>query len=171
FARRWIEVLAGRDAATIDRDQLRLERFASAGCQLSHQVPVAGAAKRHAFALALDNRSDGDTLNSAGRKPRPHLAPQELRDVDTVEPVRDPPRFLRSYQPVVDPARVLQGVGDRLFGDLVKYQPADGNLRLEHLAQVPTDGLAFAVFVGRQVEALGGFDRLLQLLDLLLFAA
>ncbi len=44
---------------------------------------------------------------------------------------------------------------DRFFGDLVEDDAADRHLRLEHLAQVPADRLAFAVRVGREHQ-LGG---------------
>ena len=46
--------------------------------------------------------------------------------------------------------------------------PLDGNLRLEHLVQVPGDRLALAVFVGREQELVGVLEERLQLGDLLL---
>ena len=43
----------------------------------------------------------------------------------------------------------------------------DRHLRLEHLAKMPTDGLALAVFVRRQIEVLGLLQGGLQFLHLL----
>ena len=45
---------------------------------------------------------------------------------------------------------------------------AHGNFRLQHLEQVPRDGLALAVFVGREEELVGVLELSLQLGDLLL---
>ena len=64
-------------------------------------------------------------------------------------------------------ARLLERFADRLFGDLVEHQPVDRHLRLQHLAEVPTDGLALAVFVRRQIEVLGVLQQALELADLL----
>ena len=43
-----------------------------------------------------------------------------------------------------------------------------GHLRLERLHEVPRDGLALAVLVGREVELVGVLDERLELADLLL---
>ena len=83
------------------------------------------------------------------------LPPQQRRDVVAVEPIDDPPHLLGPHQVVVDLARLLQRLADRLLGDLVEHQAVDRHLRLQNLAEVPTDGLALAVFVRRQVEVLG----------------
>ena len=59
-------------------------------------------------------------------------------------------------------AGIGQGVVNRLLGDLVKHQAVDRHLGLEHLAQMPTDRLAFAVFVRRQDTARSlSFSKLL----------
>jgi hypothetical protein len=47
----------------------------------------------------------------------------------------------------------------------VEDHPLDGHLGLEHLAQMPRDRLAFAVFVGRQQELVGLGELLLQVGD------
>ena len=46
-----------------------------------------------------------------------------------------------------------------------------GTLRLQDLEQVPGDRLAFAVFVGREVELVGVLEQLLQLVDVALLVA
>ena len=60
-----------------------------------------------------------------------------------------------------------QGVANRLFGDFVKNQAMDRHLRVEHFAEMPTNGLPFAVFVRRQIEIGGLLQSGLQLADLL----
>jgi hypothetical protein len=57
-------------------------------------------------------------------------------------------------------SRGCSGGEDRLFGDFVKHQPMDRHLGLQHLAQVPTDGLALAVFVRRQIQFVGVLEQL-----------
>jgi len=65
---------------------------------------------------------------------------------------------------------VLEGVLDRLFGDLVEDHALDRHLRLEDFGQVPGYALALAVFVGRQDDFVGFGQRLAQRLDDLLLA-
>src|SRR5262249_32185385 len=66
----------------------------------------------------------------------------------------------------VDLARLLDGLEDRLLGDLVEHQTADFLFRrAELLGEVPADGFAFAVGVGRDVDLVGRLRRVFQLLD------
>ncbi len=114
----------------------------------------------HPLPLALDDQPHRHALHAAGRKPRPNLPPQQRRDVVAVQPVDDPPHLLGPDQVLVDlRAGCFKRVADRLFGDLVKHQPMHRHLRLEHLAKMPTDGLALAVFVRRQIEFFGVFQQ------------
>jgi hypothetical protein len=50
----------------------------------------------------------------------------------------------------------------------VEYKPHDGDVGLEHLNQVPGDGLALAIFVGCEVELRRLLELLLESRDLLL---
>ena len=52
------------------------------------------------------------------------------------------------------------------LGDLVEDHPADRDLRLERLEQVPGDRLALAVGVGGEVELVGVLEQALELGDL-----
>ena len=63
---------------------------------------------------------------------------------------------------------MLERLLDRVFGDLVEDDAADGDLRLEHLRQVPADRLAFAVRVGGEQQLGRVLQRRLQVRDLLL---
>ncbi len=50
-------------------------------------------------------------------------------------------------------------------GDLVEDHPLHRHLRLEHLLQVPGDGLPFAVLIRREVELVGVLQQRLQPFD------
>ena len=58
----------------------------------------------------------------------------------------------------------LHRVERRVFGDLVQLD-ALGILELEQLRQMPGDGFAFAIGVGREEDFGRGFQRALELLD------
>ena len=57
---------------------------------------------------------------------------------------------------------------DGVAGDLVEHHAADGDLGLEHLEEVPRDGLALAVLVRREQELVRVLELALELGDLLL---
>ena len=59
----------------------------------------------------------------------------------------------------------LERALDRVLGDLVEHHAPHGDLRLEHLAQVPGDRLALAVLVRREQELVGLGELLLQIRD------
>jgi hypothetical protein len=60
---------------------------------------------------------------------------------------------------------------DGLRGDLVEDHPADRDLRVERLEQVPGDGLALAVLIGGEEELVRVLEQRLELGDLLLLVA
>ena len=97
--------------------------------------------------------------------PRPDAAERDVRHLVADEPVEDAATFLRLDQLHVEVAPVLDGVGDRLVGDLVEHHALHRHLRLEHLEEVPRDRLALAVLVGREVELARVLERGLQLGD------
>ncbi len=76
---------------------------------------------------------------------------------------------------MVDLARILHRLADGLLGDGVEDHPLDGLVLerlflLQHLEHVPGNRLALAVGVGCENEAVGGFDRLCDVVDALLGA-
>src|SRR5690606_23535116 len=93
---------------------------------------------------------------------------QHGRDLVAVEAVEDAAGLLRVDEVLVEVARVLQRPLDRLARDLVEDHALDRHLRLERLEEVPRDGLALAVLIGREVELVGVLERALELRDLLL---
>ena len=162
-----IEVLAGRHARLAKANQRRGKLLALAR-QLRFQVPVGAGPERTPGFLPFDDQPDGDALDAPGAESGLHLLPQHRRQRVAVEPIDDAPALLRPDQALVDVAGMREGVVDRLFRDLVELDPADGDLGLEDLAQVPGDRLAFAVGVGRQQHFGGVLERRLQILDILL---
>ena len=59
---------------------------------------------------------------------------------------------------------MLDGVG----GDLVEDHPLDRHTRVEHLEQMPRDGLTLAILIGREIELVGLLQERLEVLDLVL---
>jgi hypothetical protein len=59
----------------------------------------------------------------------------------------------------------LHGALDALARDLVESQALHGHLGLEHLEQVPGDGLSLAVLIGGEVDLLGVLELGLDLGD------
>ena len=57
-----------------------------------------------------------------------------------------------------------------VLSDLVEDHSTNRHLRLQHLEQMPCDGLALAVLVSGQQEFVGTREQLLQFCDALLFA-
>ena len=159
------EVPAAGDALPLDGDEPRVEALR---IERGQEIPPCGRAERHPLALALDDEPRRHRLDTAGREPGHDLLPEDRRHLVAVEPVEDPPRLLRVDKPLVDLARLLERLLDRVAGDLVEDHPPHGNLRLQHLEQVPGDRLALAVLVRREQELVGAGELLLQLRDRLL---
>jgi hypothetical protein len=106
-------------------------------------------------------------LDPPGREAGGHLLPQHGRDLVAVEAVQDAPGLLGVDEAPVEVAGVGDGVLDRLRRDLVEHHAAHRHVgrRVEHLEQVPGDGLALPVLVGGEVELVRRLQRLAQSLD------
>lgn len=167
-----VEVAALRDAPAVDGlqagDQRRRVRRISraAGREGARQVPVLGGTERDALAFPLDHEPGRDGLDTAGRQARHDLLPQDRRDLVPVEAVEDAAGLLGVDHALVEVARVGDGLPDRVLGDLVEHHALDRDLGLEHLQEVPCDGLALAVLIGGEEEFVGVLQQVLELLDL-----
>ncbi len=166
-----VEVLAGGHAITVDGDQRGGEdAWIALGGTLDREraldVPVLAGAELHPGALALHDDPGGHRLHTARRQLRHDLLPQDRADLVPVEPVEDAAGLLGVDQGLVQLARVRHGLLDRGAGDLVEHHPADRDLRLQRLDQVPGDGLALAVLICREVQLGGLLDQFLELGDL-----
>jgi hypothetical protein len=139
--------------------------------ELGLEVGVGGRAERDPLPLPVDHQPGGDRLHPPGGQLGHDLLPQHGRDLVPVQPVQHAARLVGVDQAVVHLARVGDGPGDRLRGDLVEDHPAVRHLGLELLQQVPGDGLALAVFIGGEQEFVGVLEQALELGDLLALVA
>ena len=162
-----VEVPARGDAHGVEGCELGRKVLLLLGENRRH-VPVGGGDEGHALAFARDDQPRGHRLHSPGREPGRDLAPQEGRDLVAHEAVEDAARFLGVHQLRIELAGIVERPGDGLRRDLVEHHALDRDLRLEHLVQMPGDGLAFAVLVGCEQQFVGLFEQLFQLGDLLL---
>ena len=95
-------------------------------------------------------------MHPPGRKPARYLRPQQGRKLEADDAVQETPRLLRVHLVLVDLARFLEGTGDGATGDFVEHHPAIARrIAADHLAQMPGDGLAFAVAVGGEIDVAG----------------
>ena len=156
-----VEVLAGRQRAcrrarpaTPANGRLVL-RPAALSCERGARGPSSGGDERHALALALDDDAGGDATAPGRRTAPADLLPQDRADLVAVEAVEDAAGLLGVDQAAVEVAGVVDGVADGLGGDLVEHHPLDRHLGVQHLEQVPRDGLALAILIRREVELVG----------------
>jgi hypothetical protein len=84
LAGRGVEVLARRNFAAADADQLGFELLAVAGREARDQVPPGGRAEGHPLSFAFDNQAHGHALHAAGGKACPYLFPEQWRDLVAV---------------------------------------------------------------------------------------
>ena len=159
-----VEVLARREALVVDADEVRLDvTFGRA--EEAIDVPVACGDEGDPRALALDDDPRRHALDATCAQPRHHFLPQHRRDLVAVEAIEDAPRLLGVDEPAVDVPRVVDGLLDRLAGDLVEHHPLDRHFGLEDLEQVPGDALSLAIFIGREQHFVRLLDQLLELAD------
>ena len=165
-----VEVAAERDAAAFDGGKTRLELRGVAGqrSELGAQVPIVGGDERHALALTLDDDAGRNGLDAAGGQARHDLLPQHRGDLVAVETVKNTAGFLRVDEVDVQVTGVFRGLEDGGLGDLVEDHAAHRHLGLEHLEQVPRDGLALAVRVCCEVELVALLELGFKVRDLLL---
>ena len=113
--------------------------------------------------FALDDEAERDGLDPAGGKTGLDAAPEQRADLVAHQPVEDAAGLLGVDLLLVDIARRLHGLLDRVLGDLVKEDPVGWHRHVELVGHVPGDGLAFTVRVGGQVDRGGPLGRLLEL--------
>jgi hypothetical protein len=167
LARFGVEILTGRDPLIIQAGE-RCHELTPLALQPGLEVPVHRRPERAALFFTLDDEADGDALHTSGTQPRLNFLPQKRRQRVAVEPIQNAAALLRPDKILVDLARVIERLLDRVLGDLMEHDAAHRHLRLEHLRQVPADGFTFAVRVGGQQNLRRVFHRGLQMRDLLL---
>jgi hypothetical protein len=155
----------------VDLGQRGLEGRRGLGLKAGGDVPVFLGLEGLAFPLPVDDEPECDRLDPAGRQAAGDLLPQEGADEVADQTVEDTAGLLGVEQARVDLAEVRESRRDPLLGDLVEGSPKDVRIDLgQELAEVPGDGFALAVGVGRQDDALAVLGRLPEVRDdLLLF--
>ena len=106
--------------------------------QLGADVEVGLALEGLNLALALNDESHGDTLHTACRQRRLHLAPQHGRQLEAHNAVEHTACLLGIHQVQVDAAGMLDGSENGRLRNLVEHD-AVGLLLVEtqHFAQMP----------------------------------
>ena len=132
------------------------------------QIPPVGGDELQPGPLTGHDEAHGDGLHPARGEAGLHLAPEHRGDVVAEQPVDDAPRLLSPDQLHVQGPGRGQGGADGPRGDLMEDHALHRHLGLEHLQQVPGDGLPLAIFIGGEVDLRGLLEQGLELLDLLL---
>ena len=164
-----VEVGAAGDGRAVQASEAGQEGLRVLGGERL-DVPVAGGDERHPLALPLDDHAGRGGLHATGREARLHLVPEHRRDVPAEEAVEDAAGLLGIDQGEVQLAGVADGGLDRVLGDLVEDHALDGHLRVEHLQEVPRDGLALAVLIRGEQDLVGALERALEFADRLRLA-
>ncbi len=158
----------------VEGGEARRELGRNLARELRVDRPVLDRDERFDLALALADDAEGDGLDPAGGEAPPDLLPEQVRDLVSDEAVDDAPGLLGVDALRVDLARVFHGREHGLLGDLVEAHPTKrrrlAGSGLQRLAQVPGDGFALAVGVGREIDRVRGLGRALELVDRLLFS-
>ena len=155
------------DLPAIRADKPRLEGLAPGGEKRRHQRPVFPRDEALDLLLAIADEAQGDRLHAACRTRARQFPPEHGRKLEAHEVIQRASSQIGIDQRLVDLARVRHGMGHGILGDGVEGH-ALHRLALEHAARfqrfenVPRDGLALAIRVGRENEAVrilhGGGD-------------
>ena len=117
------------------------------------------------------DEAHGHALHAACGQAPAHLAPQEGAELVTHQTVQHTAGLLGVEQIFVDGAGVGHALLHALFGDLVKGDAVGGvGVQPQDVGQMPADGFAFAVRVGRQQNAVGVLGLAFEFLDELFLA-
>ncbi|MDT4813196.1 hypothetical protein FQZ97_461700 [compost metagenome] len=123
------------------------------------------------FLLALDHQLHRHRLHAAGGEAAGDLLPQQRGHHVADHAVEEAPRLLRVHPVDVEFAGAGEGFLDRLLGDLVEHHALVATvIAADGLAQVPGDGLPFAVQVGCEIDGVGILGQPAQFVDDLFLA-
>ena len=124
--------------------------------QLRRDRPVFLGLERLDLPFPLDDEAQRDRLHAPRRETVADLIVQKRRELVAHEAVEHAARLLRVDEVVIDRARRFQSMTDRLGRDLVELDAVPAVLgKPQHRLQMPTDRLALAVGVGREIYPVG----------------
>ncbi len=153
----------------VDADELAAELRRQRRLEVCLDAPVLDRDELPDLLLALHHQAHGHALHAARGEAAADLLPEDGRDPVADQPVENAARLLRVIEIAVELQRRLDGLLDGLLGDLVEEDARGGHLALlELLEDVPGDGLALAVGVGGEEDAVDALGRRLELGDHLL---
>ena len=171
-------VVSGLDRAVLQPlavggDQSSLELIAPRGAEQCGDIPVLFRNEAFDFGFAVADEAEGDGLHPARRAGARQLAPKDRRQVEADKVVEGAAGEIGVHQRGIDIPRRGHGVKDRLLGDGVEDDALDGLVPqhaplLEKIENVPGNGLAFPIRVGREEQAVGSLNRVGNVLDALL---
>ena len=102
----------------------------------------------------------GNGLNSSGRKPPPHLIPEQRTDLVSDQPVQNAPCLLRIHLVLIDASWLFERFLNGVFGDFVEKNPVNvSGFAGKLFKQMLTDRLSFAIRVRCEVDVLDIFGR------------
>ena len=124
--------------------------------QFRRDRPVLLRLERLDLPLALDDEPQCNRLHTPRREPVADLIVQKRRELVAHKAVEHAARLLRVDEVIVDRARRLQGMADRLGRNFIELDAVLAVLgKPQHRLQVPADRLALAVRVGCKIYPVG----------------
>ncbi|MNZ46308.1 hypothetical protein D3C78_639860 [compost metagenome] len=152
-------------------DDFEARFFALRRAEIGVHFPVLFRNEGADFLLALDHQFHRYRLHPAGGQAAGDLLPEQRGNHVADHAIEEASGLLRVHPIDVEFARLGEGFLDRLLGDFVEHHAlvalviaADG------LAQVPGDGLPFAVQVGCEIDGVGILGQATQFVDDLFLA-
>ncbi len=145
------------ELAAVQVGEAGLQRLLLGGAEQDVDRPVFAALEDLDLGLALADQAQRHGLHAAGRAAARQLAPQHGREGEAHEIVERAARHVGVDQGLVELARMGDGVEHRLLGDGVEgdaldVDPVQRLLGLEHVPDMPGNGLALAIRVGGEIE-------------------
>ena len=139
--------------------------------QSSVHVPVFLGLKGFDLLLAVVDDADGYALDAARRQAAPDFPPQEGAQLIAHQTIQHTAGLLGVEEVFVDGAGVGHTLLHALLGDLIEGHAVGlVGVEAQDVGQMPADGFAFTVRVGRQQHTVGVFGLALQLFDELFLA-
>ena len=173
-----VEIFADRDPFAVKLGNRSFENAAcraltrrdfAISCQSCFHAPISCRDELHSLALPLHHDAHGHALHTPCRQLGPDLFPKHGRDFKPVETIQHSSGFLGFYQTDVYIAGFFNSVADGRLGYLVEHHALDFHIggRRKLFQQMPSDGLAFSVFVGGQIDPIHAARQLLEAVDVL----
>ncbi len=152
------------DLLAVGADQPGREGRLRLGPQMGDDRPIFARDKLFDLKLAVADNAQGDRLHPARRARARQFAPQDRRQVEADQIVERAARPVGVDERLVDLARIAHRLLDRVLSHRVEDNAIDALvleqlLALQNFVDVPGDGLAFPVRVGRKDHAVGGPNR------------